>query len=329
MSKKRDTQIDILYSIGVFLVLLGHSHPSDWNSFSGTFFYDLIVFIYTFHMPLFFFISGYLFMNSNSLENIGYEKWIKNKAIRLLTPYIVLSVVALIPKYYLEHHSFVTIDYLIEAVLKPRVGVWGHFWFIPVLLLCYILFGAWHQLVTEKNKSMMLLAVTVFSFVLYFLPFSTQWLGLGDLKEACIFFCIGMNLKQILPMCKEYSKWIRYVWIVVTVLAAVALDRWARKKAVMLIVAVLMISACWQLAKVIGNSKLALWVSNHNFTIYIYSWPCQAVIMGICGRLGMPWYFMSVFMLFAGIFGPISVILLYEKLDCIHNRMFDLILGMK
>ena len=138
---KRYPWIDVLYTIGITLVIFGHSHPSDWSVFSGTIFEKLIIFIYTFHMPLFFFIAGFLFMNSNAIGKNGYGKWIKEKCIRLLTPYVVLSVIALIPKYYLEHHAFITIKAFVEAICIPRIGVWGHFWFIPVLLLCYAIFG--------------------------------------------------------------------------------------------------------------------------------------------------------------------------------------------
>lgn len=65
-SVKKYPWIDTLYTIGIMLVILGHSHPSDWTLFSGTIFEKIILFIYTFHMPLFFFISGFLFMNSQS-----------------------------------------------------------------------------------------------------------------------------------------------------------------------------------------------------------------------------------------------------------------------
>lgn len=54
-SVKKYPWIDTLYTIGIMLVILGHSHPSDWTLFSGTIFEKIILFIYTFHMPLFFF----------------------------------------------------------------------------------------------------------------------------------------------------------------------------------------------------------------------------------------------------------------------------------
>lgn len=73
-SVKRCSYIDNLYTIGTVLVLVGHSHSSDWSTFSGTIFEKIVIFIYTFHMPLFFFIAGFLFVNSHSWEKVGYRK---------------------------------------------------------------------------------------------------------------------------------------------------------------------------------------------------------------------------------------------------------------
>ena len=96
MGKKWE-EVDVLYAIGIILVVLGHSHVSDWSFFSGTAVESMISFIYVFHMPLFFFIAGFLFCNSDSLSKKGFAKWICDKVIRLMTPYIVLSVLAILP----------------------------------------------------------------------------------------------------------------------------------------------------------------------------------------------------------------------------------------
>ena len=162
MMKQRDCRIDALYTIGIFLVLIGHSHPSDWSLFENTLYVDVIAFIYTFHMALFFFIAGYLLENSESINKIRNKKWIMDKAIRLLTPYIVLSVIALFPKYYFEFHLIPNMQVVLLAILKPRVGVWGHFWFIPVLFMCYALFGLWKQFTTIKNEKIMTAILLVF-----------------------------------------------------------------------------------------------------------------------------------------------------------------------
>lgn len=49
-SVKKYPWIDTLYTIGIMLVILGHSHPSDWTLFSGTIFEKVILFIYKLYM---------------------------------------------------------------------------------------------------------------------------------------------------------------------------------------------------------------------------------------------------------------------------------------
>lgn len=50
MNARRWSEIDNLYALGTVLVVFGHSHSSDWSSFSGTIFEAAISFIYTFHI---------------------------------------------------------------------------------------------------------------------------------------------------------------------------------------------------------------------------------------------------------------------------------------
>ena len=81
MSKKHWNEIDGLYALGILLVLMGHSHSSDWSRFQNTPLVSIIKFIYTFHMAMFIFVAGFLFQNSDSLTKIGYRKWLQDKEI--------------------------------------------------------------------------------------------------------------------------------------------------------------------------------------------------------------------------------------------------------
>ena len=79
---KRDITIDIAKGIGIILVVLGHVITlKSINSF-----------IYYFHMPLFFFISGEA-LHYSYKNNITLKDFIKKRAKTILTPYFVFSII--------------------------------------------------------------------------------------------------------------------------------------------------------------------------------------------------------------------------------------------
>lgn len=78
--------IDSLKAIGIILVVLGHAGPT----------LHLVNYIYSFHMPLFFFISGYLFSLDRHPQLINF---VKSRARGLLIPYLTFAVMGIIIYY--------------------------------------------------------------------------------------------------------------------------------------------------------------------------------------------------------------------------------------
>lgn len=130
--KKQLRFITILYGIAAILVVFGHSHPLHIEYPLGP-----VQWVYRFHMPLFFLISGILTAYTAPGRRIWL--WWKKKAVRLLVPYAVLTLVAWIPKIlldtYMNDNMSVTWENFVRILFIPREGVWGHFWFIPVYLM--------------------------------------------------------------------------------------------------------------------------------------------------------------------------------------------------
>lgn len=73
----RLTALDSLRGFGILLVVLGHT---SWSA-------GLVSWIFSFHMPLFFIISGMLFHERQFLDSF------KKKAARLLIPYLFFGIV--------------------------------------------------------------------------------------------------------------------------------------------------------------------------------------------------------------------------------------------
>lgn len=76
--EKRNIYLDVIKGIGIFLVVLAHVSR---HSITGV--------IYSFHMPLFFIISGYIYGKYNKIESC--RLFIQRKISSLLVPYFVLG----------------------------------------------------------------------------------------------------------------------------------------------------------------------------------------------------------------------------------------------
>lgn len=77
--------IDLLRSMGLLLVILGHVKNVP---------VEVKLAIYSFHMPLFFVLSGYLW-NEKCIEK-SFGNFVKKKAQSLLVPYFKVAFVCLL-----------------------------------------------------------------------------------------------------------------------------------------------------------------------------------------------------------------------------------------
>jgi peptidoglycan/LPS O-acetylase OafA/YrhL len=120
------------------------------------------------------------------------------------------------------------------------------------------------------------------------------------------------------------------MWIAIGTMTSILLVKnYQQNVVLMLIVALLMISVCCQLAKLIRENKFMAWLSRHNFTIYLYSWPFQAAVMTVCTMQEFSWWLTTICMFITGLMAPVIMIYIYEHSRKIQNRFFDLVLGIK
>lgn len=237
----------------------------------------------------------------------------------------------------MEHHGLggLTIKAVLDTVFVPRLGVWGHFWFLPALFLTYVLFGLWRRLCNAENKKWMILLALAISLVLYFLPIRTGVFGLADLHSMLVFFAVGITINDSLVR-QEYKGMKGNMLLIclpvslVITIASFFLTDLARKSAVVgLLVALGMIFSCWCYATVLPKRKAVKWLSSHNFTIYIFSWLFQSVMMAVCDHFGFSWMVTFCLMFLTGLTGPALVIWIYDKCSFLHHKFFRLVCGIR
>lgn len=133
MSFERIEWIDNLKGVGIFLVVLGHLQLAETST----------KIIYSFHMPLFFFISGFLFKIKS---NEAFRTRARKKAINLIRPYFIFEAISIL------FTSFVSIvkggklpalsDTLSELFyLEGTVGWNSPLWFLVVLFFVELIFS--------------------------------------------------------------------------------------------------------------------------------------------------------------------------------------------
>lgn len=150
--------IDVLKGIGIILVIIGHSIRDGMRT--NMFFNNIYCFIYLFHMPLFFIISGYLLEKSIEKEQ-NIDGLINKKIITLLIPFIVYSFIIyfcfsltkfiqIIPKNLVQYYSIK--EYLLLCLLGKNPYAF-HLWYIYVLFLieiCIILCSKMFSAISQK-----------------------------------------------------------------------------------------------------------------------------------------------------------------------------------
>ena len=274
---KRLSYISFLQFIGPILVIIGHAmNGLEYNSILN----PIKEWIYIFHMPLFFFISGYLFVYSNGLQRKGYKTFMKEKFWRLLFPYLVLNIIFVVPKFlsstFINDKVEFSLEYFIYIFLAPRANIWGHLWFLFALFLVYAIspiFGA----VKNKNNKICWIVLILFCIAIYiFKPIHTDWFAINDLQKDLLFFVLGMLLTYV-PINEIKNKLTGIRFALLLLLDIILSVLWGYHKdiqIIQLLVGIITIFILFSFPIIFNvKSKLIERQAKYSFAIYIMHWP--------------------------------------------------------
>lgn len=312
--------------IATYLVVMGHSYPfteavPHWLALSQRF-------LYLFHMPLFVWISGYLLVYTRQSRHAA-GKYLGKRFSKLLVPYIALSVLALLPKFAVQPYlnDSVSLDgyALIRTFLAPRENVWGHFWFLPMIFLLGAVGWFIDKVASACGRCRSIwTAVTVVSFGIYVTCFGqpvSQWFSLKDLAAFGWLFaagasCASFRLLDRVPARSGLPFFVgAFIISLLLFFCKLSVALAAVKSAViaLVMIAAFIFLAKW-LAERVDINRNALYAQT--FTIFLLSWPCQAVLNVLAERLlHWPYYAVMPLQFIAGIAGPMLLIWLIDKIE--------------
>lgn len=192
MKNERSDLIDIVKGIGIFLVVLGHQNTV------------LTQEIYSFHMPLFFFISGIFHKNYDF-----YLEFIKRKIKTLMIPYFIFAT-SLFLFWFFISRNFGESSKIKVSILENFMGIfigagiknisqisWGAtLWFLPCLFLITNIYYFLDKLSIKKIIGINFLLVIIAWFLL---RLNIKYLNIWHFVTALFalpFYSIGKIIKE-------------------------------------------------------------------------------------------------------------------------------------
>ena len=183
---------------GIILVIMGHALQGN-PQFDENFAFRII---YSFHMPLFFFISGYLLQVSLEKHPLAPISFVLKKARTLVVPFLSWYLIFGVWTGMASNVSWH--EYVHRLIYSPDFG----YWFLWVLFLCFaaILPVAWLQQRIDPRWRPGLIALSWLT--LYLLRQThTGFLGLHLLKVDYFYFAVGFFICCWRKQLSFFQRW--------------------------------------------------------------------------------------------------------------------------
>ena len=167
-NKKHLSYIAYLQSFAVLLVCIGHSLPLDNATGELPLISEIIHnILYSFHMPLFFAIAGFLFIYSMETKNynVEFKEFIQKKIKKLIIPYFSIGTIAYLLKTFL-FNSFAyrpsqpSLYFYLSSMFAPENNPDKYLWFLPVIFVIL--------LIAFFIKRVNILKLLIVSFIILF-----------------------------------------------------------------------------------------------------------------------------------------------------------------
>lgn len=190
MGKRHLKWIDYARAIGMILVVLGHAMADTVVAQSKT---ANMIFrsIYSFHMPLFFFLAGFVAVKALGVQSFEEKKtYLVRRFERLIVPYIFVGILYIPLKIVLSSEARTSVDGCV--FLEMLMGNNPHFqlWTLYVLFLCALI-------MCVLNKSGILVIVVSALVVKIAASFvEIEVFGIEALFDNFLYFALGAYVNQ-------------------------------------------------------------------------------------------------------------------------------------
>lgn len=293
-SQTRIAYIDSMKGFAILCVVIGHV-PEIYiahnivNSNTAKLLFDIMNAVYTFHMPLFMMISGYVYSLAYFEENRKPDRArIYRQAGNMAIVYVIFNLLYALLK-------VLFVDILNSPLQwKDVLLIWAKpiytpFWYLYVLAIFYIIFSL--ERLNEANPKKLLVALSIVSLAASFTHI--DWFKISNILFFAVFFYIGMiHCKH--PKYIIGNRNLSLATFLVAILLTIvfwdrkhfeSFEKMVRIEQIPIIKAIVALGIClaiWQLfetKKALQRDVLLRYLGSHSLEIYLMH---NMLLSGIC-----------------------------------------------
>lgn len=312
-SSSRIAYISFLQILGAALVILYHSfHEYPGNPYA----LPALKLFQTVRMPLFTFISGFLFtLSMNRPEH--YKSWRMfawTKFQRLIVPFLVLETIAFLPRALMSDFGAdepvqLSLSSFIRGTLYTGSLTVEFLWFLPMIFVLLTSACILHHL-SGRHRCVMYVMALMAGTALYLAFDGTEVpvLGLGRLTDLTVFFVLGMVYGQWRGHADRWlGKWWQGALCALIWLAAFHVDWPPRWLQMLMSVAGIAMMLCLAL-NISGRTRFWKHLDGMNYMMYLLSWfTCVASQQLLAHFTDFPWWVYTVLAFASSIYIPLFI----------------------
>lgn len=327
IDNNRNRLISFLQAYGIILVVLGHSFVGYGEN------HPIAVWIYNFHMPLFFFISGYLLYYSPLIHGrqlgqtkmTGSNGFLMKKVKRLLIPYVFISSLAFIPKAYLSRFADRPVELSFDAWWHMLVYPWDnviiYFWYLPTLFLIMCMVMGDVKLSASLRFSLPPYVILPMLVILYFYnPLNgVSIFNMQGVVTNLVYFTAGIYYCANQEKTERFLRLSNPFYLIIPLLLSILFMYGEGKGADILLAFNGILFSLWLGHLYVRSAcRFLNHLDNASYAIYLFSWFPQVACMQILLKLThVHWIVSAVLATLTGLYIPL---LLYKVIIYIKKK---------
>ena len=299
-------------------MVFGHSFHEYPSEKYGT---DLLVYrmMYSFRMPLFMFVSGYLMVFTTMMRpgpGKSVSEFTKGKIKRLLLPFFVLSLVTFVPRSLMGNMADEPLSLswssLVESLLIHDKLVISFFWFLQASFMLLVFNYSLLKLGRKArldDHALYTIIVAFFIVLPYFFPYDAlgNYFSLERAVTFGLFFVCGAAYCRFSEFFDYYIPWTSFIFLGVTASAWAVLFFLTENTDYSRICSLAGILMCVSLARILVKYDIRFLdhLIGANYMIFLLSWYCNVASQQVLHHfVELPWWCYTILSLVSGIYIP-------------------------